>query len=234
MRCLLLYVFVVILFASCNPIYYIPKTQNVPLLSEKGEFNGSFQFNFIQIELQGAYALTNDVGILVNTGIYPLSSNGTMGKYADVGIGYFTRLSEESDFMFETYGLYGIGNINNIFPATVNDYPNTTGNLDVIMHQYGIQPAIAYKRKNIEVAFSTKYSYLNYGKIKGSLIHKHEDQNQYIQDHRTNILLEPAFTFRFGFNSIKFTNQIGRSFNLNHPDFKQDRLFATGGIIITF
>ena len=60
-----------ITIVSCGPKYYTPNTQNVPLITEKGETNISFLLNASEgnvggTELQGAYGLTSNIALQSN------------------------------------------------------------------------------------------------------------------------------------------------------------------------
>ncbi|MDD2477148.1 MAG: hypothetical protein PHI32_14725 [Dysgonamonadaceae bacterium] len=59
---------VLIVFAaiSCSPLFYTPNTQNVPLFTHKGDNNIMVAGNGNQVELQGAYALTDAFAIQAN------------------------------------------------------------------------------------------------------------------------------------------------------------------------
>ena len=57
-------------FASCSPIYYTPNTQNVPLISQKGETNLTLSGNANQIEFQGAYGIAENIAIKANGGLF--------------------------------------------------------------------------------------------------------------------------------------------------------------------
>ena len=58
------------LLTSCSPKFYTPNTQNVPLLSEKDETNLTLSGNVNQIEFQGSYAITNNMAIMANGGLF--------------------------------------------------------------------------------------------------------------------------------------------------------------------
>ena len=100
---------VAIAFASCSPKYYTPNTQNVPLISEKGETNLTLAGNGNQVEFQGAYGVGNNIAIQANGGIFiPAdldNGNGGSGKFVEFGVGYFIPVTES--LVFETYGLLG-------------------------------------------------------------------------------------------------------------------------------
>lgn len=97
---------------ACSPKYYSPNTQNVPLITEKGETNLTLSGNGNQIEIQGAYGISQSIALKANGGLFiPKdleNGNGGSGKYLEIGGGYYKALS--NDLVFETYGLIGFHN----------------------------------------------------------------------------------------------------------------------------
>ncbi len=51
---------------GCSPKYYVPNTQNVPLLTGRGDLSVSAAGKTNQVEAQGAFALTNHFGVMAN------------------------------------------------------------------------------------------------------------------------------------------------------------------------
>lgn len=84
-------------FASCNPKFYTPNTQNVPLISEKGETNLTLSGNANQVEFQGAYGVSENFALKANGGLFIPSDldngNGGSGKFLEFGGGYFKPMN---------------------------------------------------------------------------------------------------------------------------------------------
>ena len=61
---------IVVFCYSCSPIYYVPNTQNIPQLEQKGQSKLSASFNLTDAtaggELQAAHAVTNRIAVLAN------------------------------------------------------------------------------------------------------------------------------------------------------------------------
>ena len=135
--------------ASCNPKFYTPNTQNVPLISEKGETNLTLSGNGNQVEFQGAYGLTQNMAIKANGGLFiPAdldNGNGGSGKFLEVGGGYFKPITE--NWIFELYGLLGIGSFENHLPSVIIDNPQTSGDISANILRVGVQPNFGYKSK---------------------------------------------------------------------------------------
>ncbi|HRI35044.1 MAG TPA: hypothetical protein PLD02_14950, partial [Saprospiraceae bacterium] len=99
---LTLLVFIFVLGMSCNPTFYVPNTQNVPMIGEKGQVNLSLAGNANQVEIQGAYGLSSKFALQANTAFYiPRdldNGNGGGGKLFELGLGYFRPIRERIIF----------------------------------------------------------------------------------------------------------------------------------------
>lgn len=223
-------------FASCSPKYYTANTENVPLISEKGETNLTVSGNSNQVEFQGAYGITKNIAIKANGGLFIPSDldngNGGSGQFIELGAGYFTPISEH--WVFETYGILGIGSFENHLPSTQDDYPKTKGDISANILRVGIQPDFGYKSKYFSVAASSRIVNLSYSKIKGDLIFEKKYQPVYLKTNSSNFLIEPALTIRGGLENFKLQLQYGYSFNLSNSNFRQDHSFLTIGLNFNF
>lgn len=222
--------------SSCNPKFYSPNTQNVPLISEKEETNLTLSGNGNQVEFQGAYGVTRNIAIQANGGLFIPSDldngNGGSGKFMELGAGYFQPVSEK--WIFETYGLLGFGSFENHLPSTTNDQPQTNGDISANIFRIGIQPNFGYKSKHFSIALSSRFINLSYSNIKGDLVFDNERQVDYLQDHAANFLIEPALTLKGGLEKFKLQLQLGYSLNLSNSDFRQDNEFLTLGLNFNF
>lgn len=233
--------FTIILFgglalSSCSPQYYATNTQNVPLISHKGETNLTFGGNSNQIEFQGAYGVTNGFAIKANGGFFVPQNldngDGGSGNFVELGGGYFKPLA--NNFVFETYGIVGVGSMENHFPSTVEDNPQTEGKISATIFRYGIQPNFGWKTKYFSAAVSSRFVNLHFTNIEGDLIYNGENQVNYLNDHSSNFLIEPALTLKGGIEKLKLQLQFGRSFNLSSENFKQGKEFMTIGLNFNF
>ena len=233
---LLIFVAVGVGFASCNPKFYSPNTQNVPLISEMGETNLTLSGNTNQVEFQGAYGVTQNIAIKANGGLFipkNLSNgNGGSGKFIEVGGGYFKPITE--NWIFETYGIIGLGTVENHFPSSKAGNPGTNGDVSANIFRIGVQPNFGYKSRYFSAAVSSRIVNLSYNTIKGDLIFADKNQVQYLKDNSSNILVEPALTIKGGLEKVKLQVQYGYSLNLSNSDFTQDKQFVTIGLNFTF
>ncbi len=221
---------------SCSPKFYTPNTQNVPLISEKGETDLTVSGNPNQVEFQGAYGIANNVAIKANGGLFIPANldngNGGSGKFVEVGAGYFLPIQEH--WVFETYGIVGMGSFENHLPSTQVDYPLTKGNVSSNLYRIGIQPNFGYKSKYFSAAISSRFVSLSYDKIRGDLYFENESQVEYLRDNSSHFLIEPALTIRGGLEHFKVQVQYGYSLNVTNSSFKQDKTFFTVGLNFNF
>lgn len=219
-------------FFGCTPLYYIPTTQNVPLITEQGETNLTVASNYELIELQGAVGLTDKIGIQLNGALYYPAydgeGDGGNGNLIELGGGYYKPL--KYNLVFETYGLLGMGKVENHLPSTVEYYPQTKGDISAKFFRYGIQPNFGYKRKNYAAALSSKFFVQHYSDIKGDLIFNDVAQVDLVKANRTNYLIEPAITLKGGSARLQLQFQYGLTLNLSHQAIIKDDAFFSFGI----
>lgn len=224
------------IMASCSPKYYTANTQNVPLISEKGESNLTLSGNANQVEFQGAYGVSSHIAIQANAGLFIPSDldngDGGSGKFFEAGLGYFKPIANH--FVFELYGLAGAGNVENHLPSTIYTSPGTKGDISANIFRYGVQPNFGFKSKYFSAAFSSRFVNLRYSNIDGDLIYSNEDAAGYLRKNNSLFLIEPALTIRGGLDKIKLQLQLGYSLNVTKEDFRQDKEFLTIGLNFNF
>ncbi len=55
---------------ACAPKYYAPNTHNVPLLARDGDYSAALVLGDSRGELQGAYAVRENLGLLLNAAYF--------------------------------------------------------------------------------------------------------------------------------------------------------------------
>lgn len=223
--------------SSCSTNYYIPNSQNVPMLKEKGEADINVVTDLSQLDFQAAYAVGDAVAVQANgMVVFPQdednSGNGGKGQYFEAGVGFFKKLSD--NVLFDTYLLGGIGSMENHFPGSINDNPNTTGKISANLYRFGLQPSISYYSEYFSVSGSARFVNLTYSNIDGSLHFNNLDQSVYLNDNRSNFLIEPAITVRGGLEKIKLQVQYLHSFNVSNSDFPQSKDLISFGLNFHF
>lgn len=226
----------VIVLSSCNTKYYIPNTQNVPTINESGQLNATVAANGNQVEFQGAIGLSDAIALQANADIVldrdEDNGNGGKGNFFEGGIGYYKNVSNH--ILFDTYALLGFGNMENHFPSTVNDFPATDGKISANLLRYGVQPSLSLNYEYFSIIGSSRFVNLNYSNISGSLTKDSLNQNVYLNNNKSNFLIEPAITIRAGLERLKFQLQYMKSFNLSNEDFPQDNELLSVGINFKF
>ncbi len=222
----------VFLLGGCAPKYYAPNSHNVPLFQQQGEGAISFAAGESRVDLQGAYAVTHNVALMLNIASFnpkdDADGDGGKGGLLEVGLGYYRGLSRK--VVFETYGLIGGGDVENHFPSTLRNYPSTTGKIESKLFRYGIQSALGFRSRYFDASISTRIARLIYSNVSGSLIFAGEDQVEYLRRQNRHLLVEPAVTLRTGYDFLKLQIQRGVSFNVTNSDFRQDKGHLTVGI----
>ncbi|MFN4145207.1 MAG: hypothetical protein ACK4GN_05235 [Runella sp.] len=235
------------LFYSCGGVY-IPNSVNSPMLGGKGEgqINSSLQVNLprgTSFNAQGAYAVGNNVGLLLNT--YGFTSKlqtwqGTRrsgrGGLIEGGMGYFKRNSD--GIVFETYAGAGIGTIN------IRDLENpNSGNIQLadpyyfqsLQTRFFVQPSIGYVHTHVEVSFTGRFSNVSY-----SLPNTNYPKNVLEKDHFINfnlnnrVFFEPSMLVRAGGEKLKYQVQFGRTFAVSTEVFSYAEFYVSTGFVYQF
>lgn len=229
--------FLTILTLGCSPEYYVPNSQNIPIMQSKGQTNLGFNYNISDLtqgfEFQAAHAISNHIALQFNgdwvnkvgkdylsDGSEEIKAKGSMLEF---GAGYFKNLTPH--FVFETYGLFCFGNFE------LKKYTNQNGfdSFSAKFSRIGIQPSLSYNRKNYSFSFSSRLANLKYNDINGGENTPDFDPN-YLKTNNTYWLLEPALTIQAGSENVKFQLQYVYSYNLTNPSFEQEPDIISFGI----
>jgi len=217
---------------GCAPVYYGPNTQNVPLLSEKGEYNVAVTGSHQLLEFQVSGSPANNLGMQLNGSWYiPERDSGNYGAgyYTDAGIGFYKAFGPKNILVFETYAIGGIGGVRNTFESYTPG--NTYGTIYSNLTRYGVQPVFGVKWKYLDGAVSARFAGLSYFNTSGNLVYRSENQLEYLARNRHSFLIEPAVTLRAGIDVIKVQLQFTGSYNVSNPDFHQRGASVTIGLV---
>ncbi len=242
---LLLSIFCAMFFiTSCSHTYYNANTHNVPLFEEKNEFRISMtDISNIggEFEFQGAYALTDNIGIAGNCYFTP----GV--HYFDISSGMYKPLN--SNYIFETYvgaGLYNqshtyttaeyYSGLNLILPVNVG-----TSNLKAV--RSFIQPSIGLKTEYVDIAFSPRFTSFYVFDVKNN-INVELDSGNYaekessilngISNHKSYFFFDPAITLRVGWKYIKFQAQYSYNIPVGYNNFNYKESNLSIGIYFAY
>ncbi len=185
-----------VVFNSCAPLY-VPNVINTPGLKEKGDFNTSVHVGTSGYDLQGAYAITDNIGVMIN-GSYLNHTADSSDDYhkhifVEAGAGYYKPIGKY--FLFDVYGGYGIGKINSyqsvdIFESFADTYVN----------RVFIQPSFGFFSPYFEIAIAPRTVIALVSQPTGR---------------QTGFFIEPTVILKTGSSNIKVTSQLGLSFMLN-------------------
>ena len=233
MKHILYATFFLITAFSCTPPLYIPNTTNVPTLKEKGDLDLSYSLGTNGNDLQGSYAINDNVGVMLN-GSYGSSksdsnNNFTKHQFLELGGGYTFILNkdktDETKTIFSAFGGFGVGSASGEYSfsfLTSNVYTNNVfGNYSRAF----IQPSIGISSLNVDFFFTFRTSYVNFSDIKNEL-----DQSiindEYINEldealnpKKSNVFYEPTLTLNVGGDQLKFMMQAGLSSGL-YPQYE--------------
>lgn len=236
---------VIFLFAvitGCSPCFYAPNAHNIPMLKEKGQGTGtaSVQFGPLTkgLNVQGALAVSNHVGIMGNYNHFSDRSNDaseeesastkSKSNMGEIGVGYFNAFKDM--FVFEAYAGFGGSRINTDY----DDYWYGAGTSSIGTTTFFVQPSIGIYKKNVMVAFSTRFRTLSFRdpQFSSTLDEYLKEDMRTLDAKNAFALIEPAFTFRAGGKSVKFQAQVGWSVMLDESYlFERDPLNINFGIV---
>ncbi len=185
-----------ILFFSCAPAY-VPNVVNTPLMSNKGEFQASVHTGTSGFDPQFAYALTNNIGLMLNGSFANRTSDTTDNfhkhQFVEFGAGYFASIGTAG--RFEVFGGYGAGNLQ-------AEYDNNlwVSKARVNSGRFFIQPAIGASTSVFDGSFSSRLVFVNLSQE---------------SEKASCAFIEPALTGKFGYKYVKFVVQTGLSVPLS-------------------
>ena len=210
---------------SCQHIYYAPNSANAPQLSEKGETRVNALYcsggdsEFGGGELQVAYAITKNVGVMLNgfaagesEEITSYNTNGShmesgKGSYIEGAAGYFMALDAKRKWIADIYGGMGLGSVKNDYGFGDNSKVGNT--------KFFVQPSIGYKSTHFEFAFVPKLSLVNWRVKESKISHSENDgvknEIKAIESDPSFVAFEPALLLRAGGQNFKV--QAGVSFS---------------------
>ena len=210
---------------SCKTDFYWPSIQNVPLLKEKKELMGAVGTGFIDMNIQGAYSITNHIGcqITYNDHYDPFSSAFSSGQLFEVGLGYYLR--HEKYLAFETYGGYGYGQTHG------DNYYNRSV---VNFNQIYLQPSIGFTSDYFDLAFTPKIIKVDYI-VKENIVNHQSTHNDLMlnMDKQSYYFIEPGITVRAGYKFIKLQFQYVEVLKQNKQDLDYSRINYSFSLFIT-
>ena len=108
------------------------------------------------------------------------------------------------------------------------------GTADMKFSSLFLQPDIGIRMKNIEAAFSIKLNRIDFKELSYPNTVYRLEELQDLSQNRISWLIEPGFTFRGGYDPVKFQIQAVFSPNLSNPDQPFEHFRFNMGINIRF
>ncbi len=192
----LIFVFTLAILNSCAPLY-IPNVVNTPMLTEEEDFNASIHLGTSGYDAQGAYAITENLAVMLNSSFINSTSDSTDSYhkhfFVEAGAGYYKPIGKY--FLFDTYAGYGIGRVNSYQSADI-----FLSYADTYVNRFFVQPSFSFVCPYFEAAIAprTVMAFVS-----------QSDVNQ------TGFFFEPTLVLKTGAPSFKATAQVGLSFMLN-------------------
>jgi hypothetical protein len=224
--------FVLLLVASsCAPVY-VPNVRNSPLFSKAGEFQGSMQLGN-GLDLQGAVAVTNHIGLMANYSFAERNKNSYdpddedgyhYHKFFEGGLGYYEN---QGNWCYEIFGGYGKGE-----GASYDSYEwlggqstRATGKYQ----RYFIQPAFGLNKKVMHVSFIPRVSVVDFTSFSDELA-------TYSIDDNPTVFIEPAVAGKVNLmeNHFFFVFQAGFSVPVTTVYYEYRPFQLSTGIGIRF
>jgi hypothetical protein len=179
---------------SCASVY-VSSLRNAPLMTGKGEFQGSASFGNGS-NLNAAYALTDHVGITAG-GMYAnnraqrVNNTYRRHKSTELALGYFGHTSRIS---YETFVGYGTGRgyaQDSVFGLFF--FPNTQQTAEGGYNKYFIQPTFAFRPKRFFLAVTVRVTYSEFR----DLMVMTDNLNPSIFPNKHSYVFEPSFTAKY-------------------------------------
>ena len=195
-----------ILANSCSP-EYIPNMINSPMLSNQGEIQATIAAGTSNLDLQTAYAITDNIAVMVNGSYADRTSDSTENFHKHLmiegGIGYYRQISEVG--RIEVFGGYGGGAVNGYYE---NDL--VSANSDATFQRFFLQPGIGMSSGIFDGSFATRLS----------LVSMNPDLENFVPG--LDPFLEPVVTAKLGWRYAKFVLQGGLSIPLAEENLTYD------------
>lgn len=178
------------IFTSCSP-EYIPNMVNSPLFSNANEFQATISTGTSIFDAQVAYAVTDNIGIMVNGTYGDETSDSTddFHKHAFIegGLGYYNKIGAKG--RYEIYGGYGIGTVEGLFENNLFDNDLT----DARYNRFFIQPGIGISTGIFDGGFSPRF-----------VMVQMNPHGMNFENGSYKMFFEPVITSKIGFKYVKF------------------------------
>ncbi len=191
---------------------YIPNVVYTPMLVEKGDAKINAYYGVAGADFQIAYAITNNIGLMVNTSFTKLLDRHTRKYYnrhnfVELGAGYFLPYSKSN--IVSVYGGFGYGNIERRYRSS-----EVVKLINANSIRFFIQPAIGIHTDLFDGSFSTR--------VVGHM--------PIAEQNKMFIYIEPIITNKIGSKYGKLVVQVGLSFHTTDLYYQHNPFMFSIGI----
>jgi len=191
----LIFLIVLYFLNSCSPSY-IPNVVNVPLLTNKNEFQLNLSGGLSGSDIQIAYAPTKNLALILNfcgkDNTNDSSTNFHKHSFLEGGVGVYHPLGNQ--VRFELFGGYGYGISEGQYTFLGN-----TNFTKVGYHRFFVQPNLGFSSAFLDFALTPRLVFLSLKPF------------DFLYSSLRYAFIEPVFTTRIGLKYIFLTSQIGLS-----------------------
>ncbi len=202
-----------LLASSCGPTLYIPNMINAPLLSEKGDFKavigGAGMAPDASLDLQGAYALSDNLAVLANGSMMGHRKRvewaGFRQELLEAGLGAYTAFwPDEKHFnrgRAEVFAGAGAAwsEDGSIYSGR-GQYDYYRGNYQ----RFFLQPSLGIKTRIFDAAISTRLAWVNFSDF------RHASGGETLEQGRFGFLTnETVLSLGLGYKYVKVFLQVG-------------------------
>ncbi|MCF0058861.1 hypothetical protein [Dyadobacter sp. CY356] len=204
-----------VMLCSCSPYYYSPNKGNIPNIREKNDIRldaglgGGLVMRGADVQL--AYAPLNHVGIMVNGALTSSISTKesayvkrreSRSQYLEAALGYFTKLEENTNWVFEVYAGAGKGDYKVFY--TIDQ------TAQIHLDKYFIQPSLSFTHpnKNLEFSIGSRFSGARHSLGYSNLVDGMDRDEYYLRNlqntlNELSVYWEPTFRFSGGGKNVK-------------------------------
>lgn len=197
--------------SSCKTVYY-PTTNNSPMLNNKGEFQASGIIGTGNFELQTAYAITDNIGVMLNgsyfNGTREIEINNEKSEIKEIhnlieaGAGYFNTFGRLGKL--EIFAGGGVGKVPANFRGIDHFYDGTQTSR---MTKLFIQPSVGLGTDFVDFSGGIRISTVNISRA-------------------MRLFAEPELTVKLGYKSVRLVASIGLALPMNNINTWSDELLS--------
>lgn len=167
---------VVLLFlSSCSTALYTPNTLMSPQLAHKGHAKLAASYGNFGSNLNTAYGLTNDIGLMLNAGLHNHERTTTSifstpqqtvrnhnEQMIEAGLGYYKILDGKGRWRFDFYGGGGVGRVSERVPS------NPLLQIDGDYRKFFLLSGIGFNTNFVDFSLGCRVSHLQTGVVKST------------------------------------------------------------------